>query len=412
MSHSPENGAIEFEVESSFCEDVAFNPTLRLPLVGRVDLSGLRQDKLAPELVKQFRQEGFSWHLGPIGGSFRVRIWLTGHGATLVGAGPLTPSAVEEWMGLILGNCLITGSASTTATGGTASVPTTAAADGMAAGGLVRVGARGDGDGNGQMYPVVDHDTNDLTLGVALDGAPVNGAVVSPVVNIFPSEDPTDNDIESFRCRLLTANHRVEVRGCFPMSWQFGVAPSGRGFFEVEVGVAHWQPSTATFPSSVTMPTATPTPLTGGSFFCGPVGDPTRDATTKRQITDFAIEYTAGIEAVRGVGGTFQYQDIITARRVGDMIRVRWTELADAASLTPFLDTLFQSSTRRQIMYTGSAADGSAIGIHLPSCCPVGERPVQREVGRLNAVTIAMEAYTNVDGATELERTAFKLGSA
>lgn len=411
MANPSALGAICWEAESSWAEDVTTFATDRVAVLDRVDASGLTHEKLEPLRVVQYRNDGTPYILGTMGGSFKTRMWLTGHGSTMVGSPSI--GAHENLLALAFGSSAdLSASASTTLTGGTAAVPTTTASGTFDAGGLCRVGTLGDGDGDGQFYKIATHTTTTLTLIGALRGAPANGAVLYPVVQIYGPESPTSTAITGTRFLLQTANLQYECHGCFPMSVAFqgmnaGEAPS----IEITWGVSWWRYSTATFPSAVTSTAASfnPGAIASGSLNIQDVGTTTRNERTL--MRSVSLEHTLGIEVLTGPGGVNQYQKIIGARRTPDMVRLIVTEEADAATTTPVTPVYGTASTFKHIEWTGSTADGSAFGFAMPRAC-VTNVAVQKMDQNLNRLTTEYRGHTGSTTTSNLTLAAIVYGMA
>ncbi len=411
MSNPSALGAICWEAESGWAEDSTSFATDRIAILGAVDPSGLTHDKLAPDRVVQYLDDGTPYINGVMGGSFKTKVYLTGHGSTMVGSPSI--GAHENFLALVFGSAAdLSASASTTLTGGTAAVPTTTASGTFDAGGLCRVGALGDGDGDGQLYAITTHTTTSLTLRGALRGAPANGAVLYPVVQIYGPQAPTSTAITGTRFLLQTANLQYECHGCFPMS----VAISGLNAGEVPMaeitwGVSWWRYSTATFPSatSSTAVAFNPGAVAAGSLNVQDVGTTTRNERTLTRSV--SLEYTLGIEVLRGPGGVNQYQAIIGARRTPNTIMLTVTEEADAATTSPVLPGYGLSATFKHIEYTASTADGSAFGFAMPRAC-VTNVAVQKMDQNLNRLTTMYRAHTSAVTTTNLTLAPIVFGMA
>ena len=204
MSNPGQLGSITYEAESGFAPDVTTFTTLRLPIIAPVDASGLVHNKLDSNRVVQYRNDGTAWILGTMGGSFKTKFYLPGHGSTTSGATSIT--ALETLLGLVFGNAAVSSANGTTLTGGTATAPTTTASGTFSAGSLCFVGSLGDTRGGGQGYAISTHVTTTLTLLTALIGAPTNGDVLYSATTIYPSESPTSTTVTSLRFLLQTAN--------------------------------------------------------------------------------------------------------------------------------------------------------------------------------------------------------------
>lgn len=404
-------GALCYEVESSWGEDVTTFTTYRVQTAKPVDASGLTFTKIPSDVVVQRRQEG-THHIQTVyGGSFSFKLWLTGHGSTMVGSPSV--SARETLMGIIFGTApALSATSSTTFTGGTATAPTTTASATFSAGSLCRGGSINDGRGNGQFYAVGTHVTTTLNLLGAMDAAPNNGDVLYPVVQLAVPESPTSsaNAITGTRFLLQTANLQYECHGCFPMSVTIGGLNAGEvPFMEVTMGVSWWRYSTATFPSTASTDTFLPAAIAGGSWDVQTVGTTTRN---KRPYRNFTLSHTLGIVPLMGPGGVNANQAIVGARRISDQITLSWTEEAEAATTTPALPALYTATNFLRGVFTGSTTDGKAFGFKCPSLCVVDPLPVQRMDNNLNRLTITCRAYTGATTTSELTLAAIVYGMA
>jgi hypothetical protein len=404
-------GAICWEAEAAWGEDVTTFATDRVAVIGAVDASGLTHDKLAPDRVVQYLNDGTSYINGVMGGSFKTKVYLTGHGSTMVGSP--TIGAHENFLALVFGSAAaLSATASTTLTGGTAAVPTTTASATFSAGGLCRIGTLGDAKGDGQFYAVTTHLTTSLTLRGAMRAAPVATNVLYPVVQIFGPESPTATAVTGTRFLLQTANLQYECHGCFPMSVAIAGLNAGEvPTAEITWGVSWWRYSTATFPSAVTSTAVAfnPGAVAAGSLNVQDVGTTTRNE--RLLCRSVSLEYTLGIEVLKGPGGINQYQAIIGARRTPNTIMLTVTEEADAATTSPVLPGYGIGTTFKHIEYTASTADGSAFGFAMPRAC-VTNIATQKADQNLNRLTTSYRAHTSAVTTSNLTLAALVLGFA
>jgi hypothetical protein len=253
VSNAGELGALLYEAESAWGEDVTTFATHRLPVLGPIDLTGITHPKIDPQRINQYLQGGTQHILSTQDATFKIKLHLTGHGSAPTGS--LTTDPMETFLGTyVFGKLTQSASASTTLTGGTAAAPATTASGTFAAGALAAIGALGDGDGNGQVYAIATHITTTLTLLNELDGTPVNGAVLYPGLNLYLPESATDAaaTVPSFRLLAMTANLKVELHGCFVQGWTIGGTNIGETpFIDLDIRASWWRYSTAgTFPSA------------------------------------------------------------------------------------------------------------------------------------------------------------------
>ncbi len=414
MSNAGALGAVLYEAETAWGEDVTTFATHRIPLLDAVDTAGLKHDKLDPQRVVQYLQDGTPWILGPIGGSFKTRVWATGHGSATTGATAI--DAMETFLGYVFGATTVVAASGTTASGGTATAPTTAASGTFhnpGSGGIFRLGAINDGRGNGQAGIVSAHVTTTLTSKTAFDAAPSGTDAVMPSITFFipESADAAGASITGLRFLLMTANYKYECHGCFPQSVTLGGTNHGeRPFWEIEWGVSWWRYSTAgTFPSSVTSNQYNPAPNAGGSMFLQDYGTATR---AKRTYRSLEVAIALGVQPLMGPGGVNAYQTIVGAKRVPSDITIRWTEDSEAATATPALDAMFTATTRKHMLVTLNPTNGASVAFYCPNLCITGSRPVQSMSERINRIAIEAKAYTDTAAGadTDMKRSAIRFG--
>lgn len=416
MSFASALAAVEYEAETTWGEATATFAAHRIPIVGALDTNGLVQAKQDSDRSQQFLQGGSQHILGVKGGSFKMKLWLAGHGVTTAGA--VTLDAMETFLGYVFGNpslttgVILSAAASTTATAGTAAAPTTAASATFTAGTLCRIGAMGDTRGGAQFYPIGTHVGTTLSLLLAMLGAPTNGDIVYPCSNFFFPESTANSAVKGLRFRLLTANQRYECHGCWPMSATIsGLNPGEIPAIEIEWGVSWWIPvATGTFPSAVASNAYNPAPVAAGSLLLQDVGVTTNNAAARRICRSFSIQIQLGIVPLQGPGAVADaFQVIVGAVRTPSQIKVSWMEDAEAAG-TATLDAKFLAATPQQAMFTASCTAGSALGFYFRSLVICGKRPVQQPDNSINRTMIEAYAYTGPVTTTDPQAAAFMMG--
>lgn len=356
---------VNYEVESACGEDIDTVATYKLHLRQPVDTSGLVQEKIDPATVSPYRGGIGDWILGAFKGSFKTKLALTGHGLTT--ADIITITALETLLGIVFGNAVTTATGSTL-TGGTANAPSTTDSGTLDDGDLCFIGALGDGDGEGQCYPVSDHTTNTLTLLVDLQGAPANGAVRYGGTTIYPSSDATSASVTTTRMHIATAGMQYLCHGCAPTAVSLtGFNPGEIPMIEITWTTAWWEFKASTFPSAVASDTFNPAVTAAGSLVVNTVGTTTNDSTTRREYRTLSIDYTLGIAPLMGPGGANAYQTIRGYCRGEDACKLTWTEDVEATTTTPTLPGFGTSTNRKHAMLTLSVNDGSRVAFYWPS---------------------------------------------
>jgi hypothetical protein len=410
--------ALEYEVETVFGEDVTTFATHRWPVVGMVDMSGIKHDKVDSARLVQRMQEQTEDIIGPQGGSFKVKLWLSGHGTTTVGSP--TVDATETLIAYLFGNATggnatgtLSAAASTTFTGGTALAPTTTASGTFAAGSLFVPGAKGDGRCDGQMNVVNTHITTALTPMIALPAAPTNGDVLLPCVNFCFPEDPTSAAcvFPGLRFRVRTANLAKELHGVYPMGLAIGGQnPGETPFLEATFGVSWWRYTATSGVSAVASNQYNPAPVAAGSFHVGVVGSTTRALKVYR---DLKIDITYGMAPKMGPGSPSIYGACVGAQRIPSTIKATFKVDADTATATPALDGLFTSGTALQLLATlNPSSPGSRVGWYMPNARVTGARPVQLSSDKYNQLALEVTAGTGTTTTSDLTLSAFRMAFA
>lgn len=408
MSRSSRLGAVSYNTEASWGEDLTTFGT-RLPVLTQVDVSGLSHEKQAPDRVVQYRNDD-TLHIPMLmGGSFKLKVYLTGHGSATSGATSL--SALETFLGLVCGNSIAASATGTTAAGtGTVTAPNVAAVSGFGGGTMCRIGSLGDGRGNGQFYAITSHAGSAITLLTGLPATLSNGDVIHSAGMIYPSENPGTNTISGMRFLLQTANLEYEAHGCYPTAWTLAGYNTGEvPTAEIEFAVSWWRYTTATFPSITAVDEHTPAACAAGSVFVNVFGTATSALRTVRSMT---LNWTLGTQALMGVGGVNQYQGIVGAVRVPDDIRLTILEDAPAATTTPVLDGFWDSTSRYHVLCTLNPQATKAVGIYLPRMVVVGQRPQQRDDGGINRVAIELKAAVSTNTSGDLTLSAARIAFA
>jgi hypothetical protein len=410
--HPSHEFAIEVEAETNLGETTATFATLRLPHKGALDLT-LSQEKIDPEIATQYRNDGTKHIQGPMGGTLKTRTYLTGHGSSTAGGG-LALSAYETFLGNVIGNATLSSTAGTTASGGTATALTTAAANGFGAGALFRLGVLGDGRGNGQAGMVVSHAANTLTSAIAFDAAPSGTDPVYSGANLYPSENPTTTSVTSYRMRVITANDKYELHGCVPVAYTITELNTGQApVIEITWAIAWWKRvTTGTFPSVLATEPSLPAPVAAGSFFFNTVVAGTPTATrNKLVVRDFKFETTMGMETQNGPGGFDPNQVMVSARRTEDKFKITFMVDAEANTASPAMDTawLQTGTTFHHACYNLNAVDGKGVTLYFPKLEVCGARPVQKIDSNVNRYEVTAYAYTGQVTTSDLTLSAFRM---
>lgn len=407
MSRPSNLGVVVYEQETTFGENAAMSSPVRLPTLGEVDLSNLSWEKRDLAYTRQYRNEVGLHALGAKGGSFTLRLPLTGHGTTTAGA--LTATAVATFLGRMLGNVsasmqgsTVVGSPSPTATA------FTVAGGSFAAGQLCRVGTLGDGRGDGQAALIQSVSGSAITLATALPDPPAASDVVYAMLQAYPEEAPGSSALAGWRFLLATANQQILAHGCYPTAVRLTNLNAGESpQVEVELAVAWWEPVSETFPRSESVQTYTVQPVGAGSFFLQVAGTATRQTYS---IRSFTLELDLQVMGDMGPDGAHMYQAVVAAKRHHVGARVTLVEDAPTASTTPRWYAQLDSTNRYTGLYTMSVADGRALALAFPSLQLLSQRQMAGDnFNRLESTWLA-ETNTDRSTTTDLYLSAWRLG--
>lgn len=404
MSQSVKRGAITYEAESSFAENIGTTTTLRVPVIGTVDCSGFKHDKIDADRTTQRRQELTPWILGTQSGSFKTRLYLTGHGSSVQGA--TSASGTETLLGYVFGNVAVSSATGTTTTGGTAIAPATTAANGFNAGSICTIGVLGDGRGNGQPAVISSHAGNVANLLTAIDVAPNAADLFKSGTMIHCSESPTATTMTGLRFLLQTANLQYLAHGCLATAVAFSPMKTKTvPWIDITWAVAWWEYKANTFPSAVATETFMPAPIAAGSVFMNTVGTTTR---VKYTVRDFTIGYKLGVELLEGPGGVSQYQTITGGVRTPDEISVDFTADADAATVSPVLPGLATGTNQQHILYGLGPTEQKSVAFYWPNVF-TDEVGIQFMDGNINRIRYSGRAGTGTTNTTELTSSAQRM---
>lgn len=405
MSNPGVLGAISYEAESVFGETTATTATLRIPQVmSQLDVSGIIQNKVPAQRLAQHLNTCPGYVLGTMGGSFKTKTFLTGHGSTTAAATAAT--AYETWLGLIFGNGAVSAASGSTFTGaGTAVAPTTTSSGTFAAGSIGWAGALNDGRGGGQAFAVSTHAATTLNLLTGLAVAPSAADALYSGFTFYLPE--TTYTVASQRMLLQTTNLQYLCHGCYPTAISIsGLSPGELPTLEVTWNIAWYEYKASTFPSAVTGNTDNPAPVASGTIWTNAVGTATN--ATRSTARGFTIDVSLGMETLKGFGSPNAFADIVGARRTPSQIKISWTEDADAATTTPVIPGLGTGTTNRHVLYNANTTDSKRFAAYFPNV-EASAVAVQKVDSNLNRVTYQGHASVSSTTTNDLTLSAMRL---
>lgn len=415
MSNPSNLGALLYADESTFGE-VSTTYDERLAILNPTTemAAGLEHSLIAPTWTKQYQNDGDIGIRGIYGGAFSIEGWLTGHGSTAAGA--ISATALETFLGRVVGN-LSVAQAGTTVNVATSASQFSLVGGTVLAGGMIRVGSLNDARGNGQFAVVNNAST--ITLHTALDATPNAADVVYAAAMVYPYEDPTVVTPTSLRFNILTANQRYGCWGCYPTGIAFsGLNPGELPRFSVPIAVSRWAAeSGSTFPTATAQLTDTPAPVAAGSFFYQTVSQSGTITVTRQKLTILSCEISIDMPtvAVTGPGATDARQAVIAARRLGCRMRMTVTYEAAAAGTDVFgaiFDTAEATRNFYHLLYSASCEDGTALGFYLPRATLVDRKPVQQDGSGRNIQSVTFEGTSGPTTTNDLTQSNWRMALA
>lgn len=404
-SKSSALGALLYATESAFGETTTTTGT-RLRPIGPVAVD-LQHAGSKVDILRQRPNEGVPYVRMPMSGTISFTLNLTGLGATAAGAAPA--SALATLLGTVFGTTATGLATGDTATGGTAAIPTMTGATGVTAGGMVRIGAKGDSGGDGQWVAVATHSGSNLTLLTAAPAAPANGAVVYSSRMVYPSQAPgTYETIASVRFRYQSAQQQYLLHGCYPTAAEFSIEVGAIPTVRLTYACAWWETVNETFPDATAVQDYGAAPVAGGSMFINAVGTTTRATVVARSVSMSVALNNAGEP---GVGGVDEHQVIVGCNRGPADVMVEMTLDSEAAGTDTYgglFDVSENSRINRHALYSMSCADGRAVGIYWPNLAMV-DKPIQMDDGGVNRKRIRFEAQTGGTTTSDLTLSPWRL---
>lgn len=396
--------SLAFEAESSWAEDVD-TMTYGVQLCAPVSLSGITQEMLAPERVTARRLAGSKGIPGPYSNiSISFSCYLTGHGSATTGA--VTVNALATLIGRTIGASAAASSSGTTLTGGTVTVPTTTASGTFSAGALCRIGALGDGDGEGQFYLIGTHTAQNLTVLNDLAGAPANGAILYNAGIAYAADSSCA--LTGTRFRIQTADLQFILHGGFPTA--FSITDLGPG--QVPKVNFTWmfswpEPVAGTFPTTPNPDAFSPSANTAdGSYHFQTVGTSTRNLLNLRALS---VDYSLAVMPIAGGAGVNAYQLWTGATRGRDKIFASMVVDAEGADATPTWWDAFLLNGANTFVGSLNSKATQAVGLAMRNMVFAGPRPSQTDTGGRNTVPLRFESIASDTTTSDLTLTPFQL---
>ena len=400
---------ISYADEATYCEGEVsgfWTWSKRLPaLDARPDFV---QDRQSDGSLQTRQNESRPGYLLAKRGSLELDFLWHGHGTDPTGA------LVETWLQALLAHGL--GGGDVTEVGGTVGVGSTTtslvyAAATLVRGGIIRVGQRGDGGGDGEATVVGTPTASPATLLTALPAAPSNGHVIRAAQIAYPKETLVTTK-RFLYAHTVHANSQWVALGCqlagLTLKSVFGSPPMWTfrylmGYFG---GPA---PIVGSVPQVATLEDCKAAPMAGATCYYQTVGTATRNLLVPSEVE---LSLDLGLAEKKGAGaGAAPHRDIAGYERTRCVptlkLRCPWSD-----EFATLYDTDGSGTTHKHILVMLNAQAGRSVGFYMPRAYPVGPRPSIDEYNELGYVTVMFRGREGTDTTNELTRSPVRFFSA
>lgn len=377
-----------------------------IPILEPVDISGLTQTRESDGSLQSRQNDSRPGFLGLREGTISFRTYLCGHG------GATTGSLTANWIYTLLKDGLGGGSAADSGTdidtgAGTPdadTIYTTANPADFAAGSILRLGALGDGDGEGQCGVVSTVSTQTVEMLTAFPGAAVDQAVVYAMLQAYPTESLSTT--KRFLIGKRGTGEQIYALGCQLAGLQLSFPVGGMPEVTWTYQVAYWERAALTIPSGETLRTADTAPISSGTLFWQDVGTTTRATISAASLE---LELDIGLIPHRTVGGG-QYRTITGYSRTRCVPTLTITPQDWASAYETLFQTDGSSTTQKHVLFSTNATDGRVFAFYMPRAYPVGEHPKPMNVNDLVGTSFQLRGREGPTTTSDLTRSAIRFG--
>ncbi len=389
---------IQFSAESSFAEN-STSYTTHIPVLSYTFTPNKERIRDA-SFRSRMNVEGLS-HMGPRSASFEFTCYLIGH------INPTTGSLAETWQQDLLSDGL--GGGNTSQVGATVSSATSSTQfvfGGTAvAGGVLRLGAKGDSRGDGQ--PGVVNAAGTTTFLTAFGTTPNVGDQVYACQMAYHDESVSASlGTKRFMIGHTTTGAQYHLRGCQLAGLTFNEPLGGMPTVTFRYECAYWTESSVTIPSATAISSHDCAPVAGGSMFIQDFGTTTRATITPSEVN---LNLEIGLAPIVGPGGTYADQHIVGWQRT--MCKPTLSVLIPwSSTYYTWWDTLNSTISRKHILWSRTAGTGGRDGgWYLPYVHPVGPRPTRDEWNSQLYQRVMFMGSESTTTSTELTRSSVRL---
>lgn len=405
---------LRFSAESSFAENIlapgSNTFTTSLPCIGIpvVSLDHARVDDTSINSRVNDSRPGYKG--APRGGSLEFTVYACGHGGATTGA--LTENFLYTLLSKALGGGSSTDSGTTVSSGADANTFDTVAnpAD-FTAGSIFRLGAAGDGRGNGQCGVVSTVATQTVDCLTSFDGTPSAADVVYGMMQVYPVNGFSDGGGTTKTLRFIASNTDTgaqwQALGCQAESITLGWSVGGLPTLTFRYRVAYWVRQADTTPSAVTISSCDPAPVAGADLFFQTTGTATRNTLA---VQSMQLSIGLGLVPLMTVGGDAPFQTITGYVRTGVTADATFRLHTWDSAYETLWDTDGSSSTYKHVLFQNTTTDGRVFAGYMPRMYIVGSRPTREDVDGLTGVSFQMRAREHTVTTSDLTRSLIRFG--
>ena len=397
---------VAYEEESSWGEEQSMGSPIELPVTGdRPDIGfELPQEEVNP--TRRHAHDGVRDIPTVWGGTFSFTTLLTGLGSDP--SGSISSNTVIDLLEHALGKKDVSSEGTEVDTAWSDGTSGDVVGGVFPNGALLRIGTSSprDGRGNGAAYRLKENNGGSLELLTATESAPNAGDKVNAMGMVFPDELP-EGPVTPLRFLLASRSQQYIAHGCFIQGISFSSFQTGQvPRVTFTVGVSWVERVSGQF--SGTAPTRlTGAPIANGQFWHNDRG--TSDFKQSK-IRDCELNVELNVTPVTGPGGASRNQGVVGAFRHSAPATMQFAVDAESAGTDTWGDWFRDGEGYKHVLYTLSAADKRSVAIYMPKVKPSGNVPIQEDMDGRNVQRIEVQALTENDGSSDLEKAAFVLG--
>lgn len=392
---------VQVSDESAFAEAVATYAT-HFPVLGAPRITFAHERIRDPANRSRSSAEGLS-HLGPRSAMIEFTIYVPTH------FNPTTGALTSTFSHKLLADGL--GGNNTSQVGGTVGTVTdakqwTLGGGAVAvAGGVQRVGAKGDGRGDGQ--PVVVDNAATATYLNALPAAPTTGDVIYSAMMAYHDESVASSlTTKRFLLGHTPSGCQYHFRGCQLAGVSFNYQLERMPTMTLTYQCAYYVEASFSIPSSTAIENHDCAPFEGGSMFINDFGTTTRNTIDAAEVN---LSLELGLAAKNSTSGALYPDQVITGyTRTGCKptlsVLIPWS-----TTYSTWWETINSSIARKHILLSLTTGTGGRdAGFYMPYVHPIGPRPTIDEWNSLVYQRVTFLGSESTTTSTELTRSAIR----